>query len=148
MIDESCYLGATEGDPEQRQHVLIESLGKGDTMADLGRVVQQLKKERDQTAKTLAQLDAALSALNGASSGQPRRSRSRLSAAARAKIAAAQRARWTKVRADNKGNGSHKQSVVAAPKKKRAMTAAARKKIAAAQRARWEKLKSSQKKVA
>ena len=117
-------------------------------MADLGRVVQQLKREREQAAKTLAQLDAALSALNGVSSGQPRRGRSRLSAAARAKIAAAQRARWAKVRANNKGNGSHRQSVVATPKKKTVMSAAARKKIAAAQRARWAKLKSSQKKAA
>ena len=122
--------------------------GKGDTMADLGRVVQQLKKERDQAAKRVAQLDAALSALNGASSGQPRRGRSGLSAAARAKIAAAQRARWAKVRADNKGNGSRRQSVVAVPKKKRVMSAAARKKIAAAQRARWAKLKSTKKKAA
>ena|SRR5579885_3424278 len=117
-------------------------------MADLGRVVQQLKKERDQAAKKVAQLDAALSALNGASSGQPRRGRSRLSGAARAKIAAAQRARWAKVRADNKGTGSRKQSVVAVSKKKRVMSAAARKKIAAAQRARWAMLKSTKKKAA
>lgn len=117
-------------------------------MADLGRVVQQLKKERDQAAKTLEQLDAALSALNGSSSGQPRRGRSRLSAAARAKIAAAQRARWAKVRASNKGNRSHRPNIVATPKKKPVMSAAARKKIAAAQRARWARLKSTQKKSA
>lgn len=117
-------------------------------MADLGRVVQQLKKERDQAAKTLAQLDAALSALNEASSRQPRRGRSRLSAAARVRIAAAQRARWAKVRAKDKRNGGHTPKIVSASKKKTTMSAAARKKIAAAQRARWAKLKSNQKKSA
>jgi hypothetical protein len=117
-------------------------------MADLGNVVQQLKKERDQAAKTLAQLDAALSALNGASSGQPRRGRSRLSAAARAKIAAAQRARWAKIRANDKGTRNHKQNAVATPKRKPVMSAVARKKIAAAQRARWTKLKANQEKSA
>jgi hypothetical protein len=117
-------------------------------MADLGRIVLQLKKERDQAAKTLAQLDGALSALNGASSRQQGRGRGRLSAAARAKIAAAQRARWAKVRANDKGSASHRQSVVATPKKKPVMSSAARRKIAAAQRARWAKLKSTQKKSA
>jgi len=60
-------------------------------MADLGAVVAQLKAER-------AKLDKAIAALNGIagkSSGGGSGTR-RLSAAARAKIAAAQRARWAK----------------------------------------------------
>jgi hypothetical protein len=53
-----------------------------------------------------------------------------MSASARARIAAAQRARWAKV----KGNGG-------APRRK--MSAAARAKIAAAAKARWAKAKAA-----
>jgi hypothetical protein len=100
-------------------------------MANLAGVVQQLKKERDQAARTVEQLDAAPAALNGNAYGKRAGTRSRLSAAARARIAAAQRARWAKVRA----NGGQKRNVVSMPKRK-SMSAAARSKIAAAQRAR------------
>jgi hypothetical protein len=110
-------------------------------MANLAGVVQQLRKERDQAVRTVEQLDAALAALTGVS-GNRARTRSPLSAAARARIAAAQRARWAKVRA--KGQ---QRKVVAMPKKK-TMSAAARRKIAAAQRARWAKVKAAQKKSA
>jgi hypothetical protein len=112
-------------------------------MANLAGVVQQLRSERDQAAKTVKQLDAALAALNGVSSGKRTGTRSRLSAAARARIAAAQRARWAKVRV----NGGRKRNVVSTPKKK-TLSAAARRKIAAAQRARWAKVKAAQKKTA
>ncbi len=109
-------------------------------MANLAGVVQQLRKERDQAAKTLERLDAALAALTGVS-GKVTGTRRRLSAAARARIAAAQRARWAKVR----GTGKQKQNVVTMPKKK-TMSAAARRKIAAAQKARWAKWRKAQKK--
>jgi hypothetical protein len=112
-------------------------------MANLDGVVQQLRKERDQAAKTVDRLNAALSALDGASSLRKAGGRNRLSAAARARIAAAQRARWAKVRA----NHGKKQNVVSMPKKK-TMSAAARRKIAAAQRARWAKVKAAEKKSA
>jgi hypothetical protein len=58
-------------------------------MTDLGSIVVQLKKERDK-------LDRAITALSGITetSGGKRR----LSAAARERIAAAQRARWAKVK--------------------------------------------------
>ena len=112
-------------------------------MANLAGVVEQLKKERDQAARTLQQLDAALAALNGGSSGKRTRTRSRMSAAGRARIAAAQKARWARVRR----SGGQKQNVVSMPKKK-TMSAAARRKIAAAQKARWAKLKAAQKKSA
>lgn len=105
-------------------------------------VVEQLKKERDQAARIVERLDAALTALNG-SYGKGTRTRSKMSAAGRARIAAAQRARWAKVRR----NGGHKQNVVSMPKKK-TMSAAARRKIAAAQRARWARVKAAQKKSA
>jgi len=58
-------------------------------------VIQQLKNERDRAAKTVARLDAALAALNaGGRSGGSRT----LSADARERIAAAQRARWARVK--------------------------------------------------
>ena len=71
-------------------------------MANLAGVVQQLRKERGQAARTVERLDAALAALNGGSYRKKVGTRSRLSAAARARIAAAQRARWAKVRAAQK----------------------------------------------
>ena len=111
-------------------------------MANLAGVVQQLRKERDQAARTVEQLDAALAALSG-NSRHKASTRNPLSAAARARIGAAQRARWAKVR----GTSKQKQNVVSVPKKK-TMSAAARRKIAAAQRARWAKSKSAQKKSA
>jgi hypothetical protein len=112
-------------------------------MAYLAGVVQQLNRERDQAAKTVKQLDAALAALNGGSYGRKTGTRRKISAAGRARIAAAQRARWAKVR----GTGKQKQNVVTMPKRK-TMSAAARRKIAAAQRARWAKVKAAQKKSA
>jgi hypothetical protein len=110
-------------------------------MAELERVVQQLKQERNQVAKKLEQLDAPLAALTGSSSTPTKRNRTTLSAAARARIAAAQRARWAKIRANRgqKKNAAFKPNVVSMPKKRRTLSAAARKKIAAAQRARWAK---------
>lgn len=110
-------------------------------MANLAGVAQQLRKERDHAARTVEQLDAALAALTGVS-GKGTRTRRKISAAGRARIAAAQRARWAKLRA----NGAHpkKQNVVSMPKKK-TMSAAARRKIAAAQRARWAKVKAQKK---
>ena len=112
-------------------------------MANLAGVVQQLRKERDQAARTVEQLDAALNALDGGSYGRRTGTRRKISRAGRARIAAAQRARWAKVR----GTGKQKQNVVTMPKKK-TMSAAARRKIAAAQRARWAKVKAAQKKSA
>lgn len=111
-------------------------------MANLAGVVQQLRKERDQAAKVLQGLDAALAALDGGSYRRTGTRRS-ISAPGRARIAAAQRKRWAKIRR----NGGQKQNVVRMPKKK-TMSVAARRKIAAAQRARWARVKAAQKKTA
>ena len=110
-------------------------------MTKLAGVVQTLKKEHDRLTRELKGISAALSAF-GASYSRNGGTR-KLSAAGRARIAAAQRARWAKVRR----NGGHKHNVVSMPKKK-TMSAAARRKIAAAQRARWAKVKAAQKKAA
>jgi hypothetical protein len=113
-------------------------------MANLAGVIQQLRKERDQAARTVEQLDAALVALDGDSYGRRTGARRMISAAGRARIAAAQRARWAKARANN---GPQKPKVVSMPKKK-TMSAAARRKIAAAQRTRWAKFRAAAKKKA
>jgi hypothetical protein len=69
-------------------------------MANWSGIVKQLKKERDRVEKELSALNAALTAFVGAYSGlaksKPKR---KMSAAGRKRIAAAQRARWARVRA-------------------------------------------------
>jgi len=64
-------------------------------MTDLGAVLEQLKKERAQLDKAITALGSVVK-INSVSNSKGRR---KLSAAARKKIAAAQRARWAKVRA-------------------------------------------------
>ena len=61
-------------------------------MTDLGAVLKQLKKERDR-------LDRAIIALSGIGGGGRSGGKRKLSAAARERIAAAQRARWAKHKA-------------------------------------------------
>jgi hypothetical protein len=69
----------------------------------LTNIVRQLKKERDRLEKQLQGLNAAISAFVGAYKGtKATGKRRKLSAKARARIAAAQRARWAKVRAAKK----------------------------------------------
>lgn len=79
-------------------------------MSTLSKVVKQLHAQRKKVYLELSRLDAALKALQGLSatngsrtvrgvSSKPRRT---MSASARKKIAAAQRARWAKVRAQEK----------------------------------------------
>jgi hypothetical protein len=104
-------------------------------LANLSGIMEQLKKERDRVQHQLSGLNAALAAFAGVYSGnagtKPRRN---LSAKGRASIAAAQKARWSKVKGQQK--------VVPIAKPKRTMSASARRKIAAAQRARWAKVRT------
>jgi hypothetical protein len=104
-------------------------------MSKLAGVVRLLKKEQDRLTRELHRIGAALAAF-----GTGTRTR-KLSASARARIAAAQRARWAKFR-ESKGG---QQSKVVPIRRKRTLSAAARRKIAAAQRARWAKVKSGKK---
>lgn len=107
-------------------------------MSTLADVVEQLKKEHSRAVNEVKRIGAALAAF-----GATYRNGVRLSAAAKAKISEAQKARWAKVRKD----GGQKQGTMKSPRK-RTMSTAARQKIAAAQRARWAKVKSSAKKSA
>ncbi len=105
---------------------------------NLSSVVAQLTKERDRLHLQVTGLNAALEAFAGvyrvSDGSKPQR---KISAKGRARIAAAQRARWAKVKGQNR--------VIPIAKPKRAMSASARRKIAAAQRARWAKVKQGKK---
>ncbi len=106
-------------------------------MANLSGIMDQLKKERDRVQRELSGLNAAIAAFvnvySGTNEPTPKR---RISAKSRAKMAAAQKARWAK------------QSTKASAgkvKPKRTMSASARRKIAAFQRARWAKIRTQKK---
>lgn len=62
-------------------------------MTQIDSVVSQLQAERKQLAESLSRVDQALQLLRGSTTQSGRRS---LSASARARIAAAQRAHWAK----------------------------------------------------
>jgi|SRR6185437_6762950 hypothetical protein len=118
-------------------------------MANLSRALNELRQERSRAEREVERLDNAISVLQGlvggnhlgsparsghtARMGRPRR---RMSAAGRRKIAAAQRARWAKLRARRSQRAT------------RTFSAAARNRMAAAQRARWAKLKGQKQKPA
>lgn len=107
-------------------------------MANLSGVVRLLKKEQDRLTKELRGITAALAAFGKAySNGTGTRT---LSPAARAKIAAAQRARWATFRAK-----AGKTAKVVPTRGKRTLSAAARRKIAVAQKARWAKVRAGKK---
>jgi hypothetical protein len=101
-------------------------------LTNLSGIVTQLSKERDRLHQQLSGLNAALEAFAGVyrstNGTKPRR---KISAKGRARIAAAQKARWAKAKG------------IAEVPKKRTMSASARRKIAAAQRARWAKVKGA-----
>lgn len=73
-------------------------------MPNVSSILKQLKQERDRVQKQLKGLDAAVTAFAGVySGGKPVRKRRKMSRKSRAKIAAAQRRRWAKVRAKQRG---------------------------------------------
>ena len=99
-------------------------------------IIAQLKAERDKAAQQVSALDTAIGALSGLNSTRAPRGRRTMSAAARARIAAAQRARWAKVKGQRK-------VVAIAPKRK--ISAAGLARIRAANKARWAKWRGGQK---
>jgi|SRR5689334_25384932 len=114
-------------------------------MASLTRALNELRQERSRAEREVERLDNAISVLQGlvgrnhlgrpARGGRTRmgRPRRRMSAAGRRKIAAAQRARWARLK------GKRLQ------RRQRHMSAAARARIARAQRVRWAQVKSKKK---
>src|SRR5437016_4228550 len=99
-------------------------------------IIGQLKAERDKAAQQLNALDTAIRALSGLNSTGGSRGPRRMSAAARAKIGAAQRARWAKVKGQQK-------VVSIAPKRRISPAGLAR--IRAANRARWARVRAAKK---
>jgi hypothetical protein len=78
-------------------------------MADLDAVLEQLKRERERAVGELKQLEKVIAELSKVTTrssrtsyGSGTRMKRQLSAAARERIAAAQRARWAKVRAQSR----------------------------------------------
>jgi hypothetical protein len=102
-------------------------------MSNLFSVLKQLEQERSRLSWELARLTSAVTALNGASRNTTRKG---MSAAGRARIAAAQRARWAKVKG---------RVVPITARKERKLSAAAIAHIRAAQKARWARWRKKQK---
>ena len=100
-------------------------------MANLNVALRQLREERRQAQTQVERLDQAIAAIEGMGRTNSRRGapagHSRLSAAARRRIAAAQRARWAR---------------------HRRLSPAARRRIAAAQRLRWMRFRQQKQKAA
>jgi hypothetical protein len=114
-------------------------------MSNLENALQQLREEHTQAQLRVEKLDEVIRGLvrldDSVSAGKGARRSRTMSAAGRRRISLAQKARWTKVRAQN--------VVPIAPKRgKRTISPAGRKRIAAAQRARWAKVRAEQTKAA
>ena len=107
-------------------------------MNNLSSVVAQLRNERTQVQGQLERLDQAISLLGNLSNGSrsTRGGRRNMSASARKRIAAAQKARWAKWH-QQQGQKNQK----ATPN--RIVSIASRRKMAAAQRARWANRKKA-----
>jgi hypothetical protein len=109
-------------------------------MGNLSSLTSAQLRRAAEIKDAMSRLDRELFSILGVrsdSSPAPQKTR-KMSAAAKARIAAAQKARWAKV----KGKATTKPIA----KKKRKMSAAAKAKIAAAAKARWAKAKASGKK--
>jgi hypothetical protein len=109
-------------------------------MSDLSGIIRLLKQEQERVSRELRGITAAL-AVFGTTYARVTRPR-KLSAAARARIADAQRKRWAKTRKSATPRPVKVQAVGA----KRTISAAGRNRIAAAQRARWAKIRAAKKK--
>ena len=88
---------------------LLQSPPEGETtLANLSGIVNQLKKERDRMEGQLSGLNAALEAFVGVYAGtaKPKRKHRKMSAKGRARIAAAQRKRWAKLKRQKRKTGN------------------------------------------
>src|SRR5215470_5046863 len=118
-------------------------------MTTFDNVLQQLRSEHKQAQTAVEKLQRAISAiegLNGNRAGttpngaRPKRT---MSAAARRRIAQAQRARWAKFK--KQSPNTNVKSISSGPRR---ISAAGRKRIAAAARARWARVRAQQSKKA
>ncbi len=107
-------------------------------------VISELQKERNRLEDELHRVTIALTAFGNvymqgsrAKAAGATRKKGTISVAGRKRIAAAQRARWAKIKG--------KKVVSISSRKGRTMSPAARKRIAAAQKARWAKWRKAEK---
>jgi hypothetical protein len=100
-------------------------------------IVAQLKIERDKATQQVNALNMAIAALSGTTTSKGSQGRRTISAAARARISASQKARWAKTRG---------KVVSIAPKSgKRHISAAGLANIRKATKARWARWRAAQK---
>jgi len=115
-------------------------------MANLDHVLAQLRDERGRAQDQLQKLESAISVLEGLGNGNGSQARTSsragrvVSAAARRRMAQAQRARWARVR-----GGSPNAKPAGGRRVTRILSAEARRKIAAAQKARWARFRAQKK---
>jgi hypothetical protein len=102
-------------------------------MPNFDAVLAELRQERDR-------LNAAIAAIEGVTTDGSRRPSKRISAAGRRRIAAAQKARWARLKGTKVAP-----KVVSISARKRTISPLARKRIAAAQKARWAAWRKKQK---
>ena len=103
-------------------------------MTNLDTIVKELQEERDSLDKAIA----ALTSLDGTRPPNPQRRT--MSASARRRIGAAQRARWARQR-----SAAQNVSVIAWPKRRK-ISAAGIARIRAAAKARWARVRAAKKK--
>lgn len=108
-------------------------------MSNISLALTELEQERNRLTSQIEALRNAISTLNGSGSNRTTGPR-KLSAAARARIAAAQRARWAKVKG--------RKVVPITAGKKRKLSASALAQIRAAQKKRWARWRKLNKKNA
>lgn len=126
-------------------------------MSTINETIKQLEAARVRAAQEVAALTSAISALVALGSGTAPKSapvvaakparKAKISAAGRARIVAAQKKRWAKIKAGKPASkpAAAKSAVKAAAKpakKKRTMSPEAIAKIVAAQKARWAKIRA------
>jgi hypothetical protein len=132
------------GSPETKHHacypVPSHLATRGNTLSRES-IVSEVRAEISRLQQVLSLLnDGSVPTTKPVAESTGRLTR-QISAAGRARIAAATRARWAKIRAEK----ADKVSGNARVKPRKKMSAAARKRIAATQRARWAKIKAAKK---
>ena len=117
-------------------------------MTTFDNVLQQLRTEQKQAQAAVEKLQKAISAIEGLNgnaglSSNGTRPRRTISAAARKRIAEAQRARWAKFRKQSPAVNAKGSTSIS-----RRISNQGRKRIAAAARARWARVRAQAKKAA
>jgi len=99
-------------------------------------IIAQLKIERDKATQQVNALNMAIAALSGTTTSKGSQGRRTMSAAARARISASQKARWARTRGKVVSIAKHP---------KRHISAAGLARIRAATRARWARWRAAKK---